>query len=751
MAHSFRFGKLSEIIEPFETCRVAKDGSRKTVSLTISPAVNDNGIVVGASAIARDITELKRNALRLATEHAISRIMSDASSFTTASKSLLETITRGVECDIGEIWIPDEPRNVLTRLKSVTLDPIAKVVEFERESAEYEFSVGHGLPGRVWESGCPTWITDISTDGNVPRVVIAQAAGLSSGMAFPIHSGLKLLGVMAFFTRRRVEPDAALLNMMKALGNDIGLYLRHMKIDADNANLAAIIECSSDAIFSWAKNGIITSWNPQAQRIFGHLADDIIGKSVLEIVPEILQEKAKRLIDYLVRSQRGGRFHNCAIQNGGQEILLSLTIEPVMDHTGVLTGFSTIARDVTMQRNAEDSLRSAKEQAEQANKAKSQFLATMSHEIRSPLHGMLATADLLLYSNLTPDQKEYAEILRDSEEQLNYLLNDLLDLSKIETGHLKLRLQKFDLRNLLDNMTTVWETRAASKGIDCFVSIQPDLPFLFRGDECRIRQVLENFVSNALKYTEEGYIAVKVSAKNTDNDTTTLRMEVKDTGVGIKPHTQSRLFKRFERGELKPKNTEGNGLGLAICKELVDLMGGQIGVDSVSGRGSTFWFTVPVKQLRTRSGERSRNLSHAHVAVPVVPTAGLKILVADDSETNLKILTDILSLAGHSVEVVMDRLQAVEAVRRTQYDLIFMDIRMPKLDGVAAARKIRLLDKNRNTVPIVAVTANAMQGDREQYLENGLTDYIAKPFHLTDVLAVVNRLAGSTSKASLPN
>ncbi len=379
-------------------------------------------------------------------------------------------------------------------------------------------------------------------------------------------------------------------------------------------------------------------------------------------------------------------------------------------------------------------LEHARREAEAANRAKSAFLATMSHEIRTPMNGVLGMLEVTLRRRIDETMRDHLTLARDSAVNLLSILNDILDYSKLEAGQLELEELSFSPRQVADEISSMLTAGIAQKKIWIDVLVDPDVPAWIVGDPTRFRQIVLNLAANAVKFTESGSIAIRMGYVDGEAPHI-LRVEVQDTGIGIPEDVRARLFDRFSQADASTtRRFGGTGLGLAICRELVNCMGGEIGVNSLVGKGSTFWFEIP-----TGPGEE-----------PVVKTAGrsvatagarLCILVAEDNPVNQKVLRTLLSGQGHDLHFVGDGLQAVEAARDGSFDLVLMDISMPVMDGPTATGLIRALPGPASRLPIIALTANAMSGDREAYLAAGMNDYVSKPINLDLLLAAIARQA----------
>jgi PAS domain S-box-containing protein len=512
-------------------------------------------------------------------------------------------------------------------------------------------------------------------------------------------------------------------------------------LQASELQFRTISNVAHDAIIVMDHDGRISFWNEAAERIFGHPKSEAVGKDLHDLLaPAIYREKHQQALAHWRETGQGAALGKSleliALRKNGATFPVELSLS-AMQVKGECKALA-IVRDITERKRYESELKQARHAAQTSTQAKSEFLASMSHEIRTPMNGVIGMANLLLDTGLTPQQQHFANTIHQSGEALLAIINDILDYSKIEAGKLVFEKLDFDLREAVESALDLVAERASSKHLELAISLPSGIPMQLRGDPGRLRQILLNLVNNAIKFTERGEVIVRVALVSETATHARLRFEVQDTGMGISPEGQARLFQAFSQEDRSiQRKFGGTGLGLTISKQLVELMGGQIGVESEPGKGSTFWFTTawekqPVEAVPVRKDE------------PVL--ADLCVLIVDDNATNREILehqTRAWKMRSRGAASPTDALQMLREASAEPYALALLDMLMPEMDGLSLARAIKA-DPAISSTRLVLLTSLGQKLDSATLKAAGIEACLTKPVRqsqLFDCLAAVMGLA----------
>jgi PAS domain S-box-containing protein len=540
----------------------------------------------------------------------------------------------------------------------------------------------------------------------------------------------------------RIEPEGApevglAAEAFNNMANNIESLIASLgKSESKNKLLATIVEQSSEAIWTKDLAGIITSWNSGAAAMFGYPPAEALGRAlnVSESTPE--EEKAR--MQRLVAGEKFA-YDARAMTRSRTPIDIQVAVAPLLDDTNQCIGSIAVARDVTQHKRSEEALRLAREAAELASQAKSSFLARMSHEIRTPMNGVLGMTELLLESGLTGTQRKYAETVQRSGENLLGIINDLLDFSKIEAGKLELENVEMDLRRTIEDIVELLAERAHVKGLELACSIPADLVTHVRGDPLRLGQILTNLVGNAIKFTEQGSVVIRVASVGETAKNATMRFEVSDTGAGISAEAQSRIFDEFAQADgSTTRKHGGSGLGLAISKQLVEMMGGNIHVESALGAGSTFRFTISFEKQATPSQADPRS-------VPIGLLTGVRALIVESSAINRGILHAQMSNWEISTRLAETPKQAVDLLaqavaRSVPYDIAVIDLGLPGTDALELARTVRA---RADVAKMRLVMLTRRHADIQNARDAGFDACLVKPVRQTGLYeCLVNIMAG---------
>lgn len=591
----------NEKLKNYEARLKCKDGSIKHV-LIDSSVFWQNGRFVNTQCFTRDVTDKTRALQLLLAQYSVSRILSESATIEEAARPLLQAICNNREWDVAALWVGSAPGADL-RCAELWHAPDLDVEPFAAATRTLTLAPGVGLLGRIWKTRMPVWIRDLGGDGNFVRRPMALQCGLSSAAAFPILIGDECFGVIECFSRVPRSRDGDFLELAESIGSQIGQFLGRKRIERMNQHFASMIEFSDDAIISKDLNGIVTSWNSGARRIFGYSEEEMVGKPIVLLIPEDRADEEPGILRRIRQGERVDHYETVRRRKDGSLVDISLTISPIRDSSGTIIGASKIARDISERKKAYKALQEAKEQLVEVNDGlekrvqertaslreaiaqMEEFSYTVSHDLRAPLRGMQSYGHALIEdfgSQLPPEALHYLNRLNQNAGRLDRMILDVLTFSRISRADL--RLENVALEHLVNEMIQHYPAMQPPRAD---IQVGPLLPV--HGHEPSLTQAVSNLLSNAVKFVGPGVIpCVRVWTEPRDGE---VRLWVEDNGIGIEPKFQHRLFSMFERIHPNSKY-EGTGVGLAIVRKAVERMGGSVGLESDGKHGSRFWIQL---------------------------------------------------------------------------------------------------------------------------------------------------------------
>ena len=685
--------KRGEAISPFDGSVLTKDGRRIDISASVSPVKDAQGELVAVASILRDITERKRADNARALLAALVESSNDAIMAVSRERKILSW-NKAAQAIYG--YTAEEIMGKIV----TTYIPAERVEEFDKL---FEKALS-GNTVAQFES------TRVRKDGQRIHVALTYS---------PIRDPHGMVIGVSAIVRDITQAKAT----QEALAQSEQRYRMLFE-----RNLAGVFRCSS--------TGVFLECNDAGAKILGYdSGEDLIGRPATDV---FFDPAHKEAADQKMAEQ--GSISNqelCLRRKDGTPVWTMSNTSMVEGPHGVEVEGTFV--DITARKQAEEQMRLAKEAAEAANRAKSEFLANMSHEIRTPMNGVIGMTELALDTDLDPEQRDYLETVKNSAEALLYLINDILDFSKIEARKLELDSVPFNTRDVVRAIIRDLSMQAQEKELSLLCHFAPDLPQVAMGDPGRLRQVLMNLVGNAVKFTDRGEIMVKARKIPGAAGEITVQFSVNDTGIGVPVEKQKSIFNAFVQADNSTtRNYGGTGLGLAIASQLVELMGGSIWLESAPGKGSTFHFTARFREAVAESLQNTLDRTRRTAQEPAAQQKKLHVLVAEDNLINSRLTTRLLSKRGHSAVVVGNGRDVLKALEEQSFDLVLMDVQMPDMDGFEATGAIR--DQERHShkhLPIIAMTAHAMSGDRERCLQAGMDAYVTKPVDAKKLWAAI--------------
>ena len=718
--------RAGERIQHFESVRRRRDGQKVDVSLTISPIKNDAGQVIGASKIVRDITQQKKASRRLATQDAVTRALAESATLDAAAAKILPAIGEYLKWEVSGLWYVDPEGDVL-RCSATWCSSLVEAHRFEAETRGHTFQSGIGLPGRVWASGKAAWIPDVATDGNFPRGPVAGEIGLHAAMGFPILLDDEVLGVVEFFSREVREPDDDLIQMMTAVGAQIGQFIERKNAEAalreSERRFKVLTSYAPVGIFQTDAEGNCLFVNARWCEMAGMTVEAARGKGWGKAVHPDDRERVLREWSDVAKSGQEFAGEYRFKRPDGEVTWLSGNAIALRAESGTILGFIGTITDITDQKRAEQSLVAA-------DRRKDEFLATLAHELRNPLAPIRNALEIMQHAGRDGDVELVESARQIMQRQLAHLVrlvDDLLDVSRITRDKLELRKEQIELASIIDHATEACRPGIDEMRHELAVSLPQERIYL-HADKVRMAQVFGNLINNACKYTQQrGRICV--TAERSGND---VLVKVRDNGVGIAPEMLANVFEMFAQvGRSLEQSQGGLGIGLTLVKRLVAMHGGTIEAFSEGpGRGSEFQVRLPM-------------LLEAPSARTLKPPVGSathvrrRILIVDDNHDAAKSLAKLLEMNGNETSVAHDGAEAVNGAECFFPDVILLDIGLPKMNGYDACRSIR--KRCGKEVVIIALTGWGQDEDRRRSKEAGFDNHLVKP---VDPKTLMQLLAG---------
>jgi PAS domain S-box-containing protein len=726
------------------TVLISRDGTERPVEDSAAPIRDEVGNIQGVVLVFRDGSEQRKLERRRTARLAVTHILSQAINIDLALAQVLKDVCESLEWDVGTFWAVDLQKNILQCQQSWHR-PDFQVAEFQEASRTLTFGRDASLPGRVWVEGKSHWVPDVIQDEHFVRAEVAARIGLHGAFACPVSFDGNVMGVIEFFSREIREPDADLLEMMSTLGGQIGQFIQRRQAEANleeaEERTRSVVEHVIDGVITIDDRGTIQTFNPAAERLFGCQAQEAIGRNVNILMPDPYRSEHD---GYIARYLKSGQANVIGIgrevfgiRRDGSTFPMELSVSEF--HFRGRRHFTGIVRDITERKRNEDELREIAAKLSEANRRKTEFLATLAHELRNPLAPIRTGLELMkMARGDEATLEETRSVMERQTRQLIALVDDLLDVSRITRGKLELRKCRIKLSDVVQSAVEASTPFIEEAGHKLVVSV-PQQPIHLDADPNRLAQVVSNLLNNAAKYTPEGgHIWLSVERQGNE-----VLIAIRDDGLGIAHEMQERIFEMFAQID-RPmeKGYTGLGIGLTLVKSLTEMHGGRIEVRSDGvNQGSEFIARLPILDEMPVTEETPPTLREAASA------GKLRVLVVDDNKAAMEILAKVVKMLGNEVHTASDGQDGVAAAAVFLPDIILMDIGMPKMNGYEAARQIRQQPWGA-TMYLVALTGWGQDEDKRRTKEAGFDYHLVKPAEPSELKRLF-ALVGQRRLASL--